>query len=117
MRLIWYPKCTTCQRARAFLEERGLSYTLRDIKLDNPSEEELREWHARSGLPLKRFFNTSGLQYRALGLSERLPGMTQEEQFRLLSSDGMLVKRPILVGKDFVLTGFKQAEWEAALKL
>ena len=117
MHLIWYPKCTTCQRAKAFLEEKGMEYTLRDIKLDRPREEELREWHARSGLPLKRFFNTSGLQYRALGLSEKLPGMTEEEQFRLLASDGMLVKRPILVGEDFVLTGFKQAEWEAALKL
>ena len=99
------------------MDEKGVCYELRDIKLDNPSEEELREWHVRSGLPLKRFFNTSGLQYRALGLSEKLPGMTEEEQFKLLASDGMLVKRPILAEDDFVLTGFKQAEWEAALKL
>lgn len=117
MLLVWYPKCTTCQKAKAFLDEKGVCYELRDIKLDNPSEEELREWHVRSGLPLKRFFNTSGLQYRALGLSEKLPGMTEEEQFKLLASDGMLVKRPILAEDDFVLTGFKQAEWEAALKL
>ena len=117
MRLIWYPKCTTCRKAKAFLDEKGVDYTLRDIKLDRPGEEELREWHARSGLPLKRFFNTSGLQYKALGLSGKLPDMAEEEQFRLLASDGMLVKRPILVGEDFVLVGFKQAEWEAALKL
>lgn len=117
MLLLWYPKCTTCQKAKAFLDEKGVCCEFRDIKLDNPGEEELRAWHARSGLPLKRFFNTSGLQYRALGLSEKLPGMPEEEQFKLLASDGMLVKRPILVGEGFVLTGFKQAEWEAALKL
>lgn len=117
MDFICYPKCTTCQKAKAFLEERGLAYEMRDIKLENPTEAELRAWHKKSGLPLKRFFNTSGLQYKALGLSAKLPSMSEEEQFALLATDGMLVKRPILVGDDFVLTGFKQKEWEAALKL
>lgn len=117
MFLIWYPKCTTCQKAKAFLDSHGITCGVRDIKLENPTEEELRIWHAKSGLPLKRFFNTSGLQYRALELSVKLPGMTEEEQFALLATDGMLVKRPILVGEDFVLTGFKQAEWEAVLGL
>ena len=115
MLFLCYPKCTTCQKAKAFLEEVGVKYDLRDIKLENPTEAELREWHAKSGLPLKRFFNTSGLQYKALELSKRLPSMTEDEQFALLSTDGMLVKRPILVGDGFVLTGFRQPEWEAAL--
>ncbi len=115
MLFLCYPKCTTCQKAKAFLEEAGVKYDLRDIKLENPTEAELREWHAKSGLPLKRFFNTSGLQYKALELSKRLPSMTEDEQFALLSTDGMLVKRPILVGDGFVLTGFRQPEWEAAL--
>ena len=96
MLFVCYPKCTTCQKARAFLEERAIPYEFRDIKLDNPKKEELREWQHRSGLPLKRFFNTSGLQYRALGLKDRLPGMDEEEQLDLLAADGMLVKRPIL---------------------
>ena len=95
MLFVCYPKCTTCQKARAFLEERAIPYEFRDIKLDNPKKEELREWQHRSGLPLKRFFNTSGLQYRALGLKDRLPGMDEEEQLDLLAADGMLVKRPI----------------------
>ena len=116
MLFLCYPKCTTCQKAKAFLDARGAAYTLRDIKLDNPTEEELRAWHAASGLPLKKFFNTSGLQYKALGLKDKLPTMTEDEQFALLATDGMLVKRPILVGEDFVLTGFRQAEWEAKLK-
>ena len=115
MLFLCYPKCTTCQKAKAFLEEAGVKYDLRDIKLENPTEAELREWHAKSGLPLKRFFNTSGLQYKALELSKRLPSMTEDEQFALLATDGMLVKRPILVGDGFVLTGFRQPEWEAAL--
>ena len=116
MLFLCYPKCTTCQKAKAWLDARGVSYTLRDIKLDNPSEEELKAWHQASGLPLKKFFNTSGLQYKALGLKDKLPAMTEEEQFNLLATDGMLVKRPILVGDDFVLTGFRQAEWEEKLK-
>lgn len=115
MLFVCYPRCTTCQKARAFLEERGIPFEFRDIKLDNPMCEELREWHAKSGLPLKRFFNTSGLQYKALGLKDKLSGMSEEEQLALLATDGMLVKRPILVGTDFVLTGFKQGEWEARL--
>ena len=93
-----------------------MSYELRDIKLQKPSQEELRRWHAESGLPLKKFFNTSGLQYRALELAKRLPQMSEDEQFALLSSDGMLVKRPLLIGDGFVLAGFRQGEWEAKLK-
>ena len=116
MLFLCYPKCSTCQKAKAFLDANNISYELRDIKLDNPSEEELRRWHALSGLPLKKFFNTSGLQYRALELTKKLPTMTEEEQFALLATDGMLVKRPLLVGEDFVLTGFKQADWEARVK-
>ena len=116
MLFLWYPKCTTCQKAKAWLEARGLPAEVRDIKTQNPTEAELRRWHALSGLPLKRFFNTSGLQYKALGLKDKLPEMSQEEQLDLLATDGMLVKRPILVGDDVVLVGFRQAEWEAALK-
>ena len=115
MLFVCYPKCTTCQRARAWLEERGLSFEVRDIKADNPTREELGAWYAGSGLPLKRFFNTSGLQYKALGLKDKLPQMSEDEQFALLSTDGMLVKRPILVGDGFVLVGFKESEWEARL--
>ena len=116
MLFLCYPKCTTCQKAKTYLDARGISYEFRDIKLDNPSEEELKAWHQASGLPLKKFFNTSGLQYKALGLKDKLPAMTEEEQFNLLATDGMLVKRPILVGDGFVLTGFRQAEWEEKLK-
>ena len=115
MLMLWYPKCTTCQKARKWLEEKGLDVQVRDIKLENPRLEELREWWTASGLPLKRFFNTSGLQYKALGLKDKLPGMTEEEQLSLLAADGMLVKRPILVGDGFVLTGFKPQEWEEKL--
>ena len=115
MLMLWYPKCTTCQKAKKWLDERGLACEVRDIKLENPSAEELRRWHAASGLPLKRFFNTSGLVYKELGLKDRLPGMDEEEQLALLASDGMLVKRPILVGDGFVLTGFKPQEWEEKL--
>ena len=115
MLFVCYPKCTTCQRARAWLEERGLSFEVRDIKADNPTREELGAWYAGSGLPLKRFFNTSGLQYKALGLKDKLPQMSEDEQFALLSTDGMLVKRPILVGDGFVLVGFKEAEWAEQL--
>ena len=116
MLFVCYPKCTTCQKAKAFLDATGAEYTLRDIKLENPNRQELAEWYERSGLPLKKFFNTSGLQYKALELKDKLPTMTAEEQLDLLASDGMLVKRPILVGNDFVLVGFKQEQWEAALK-
>ena len=115
MLFLCYPKCSTCKKAQTWLEDQGLDYQLRDIKTQNPTQEELRQWHAQSGLPLKRFFNTSGQQYRALGLKDRLPGMTQEEQLALLASDGMLVKRPILLDGDKVLVGFRQREWEAAL--
>ena len=113
MLFLCYPKCSTCQKAKAFLDANNIPYELRDIKLDNPSEEELRRWHALSGLPLKKFFNTSGLQYRALELTKKLPTMTEDQQFALLAADGMLVKRPLLIGEDFVLVGFKQADWEA----
>lgn len=115
MLFVCYPKCTTCQKARAFLDSRGAAYDLRDIKLENPTAEELRRWHQLSGLPLKRFFNTSGLQYKALGLKDKLPEMSEADQLALLATDGMLVKRPLLVGDDFVLTGFRPAEWEAKL--
>ena len=116
MLFLCYPKCSTCKKAQTWLEDQGLDYQLRDIKTQNPTQEELRQWHAQSGLPLKRFFNTSGQQYRALGLKDRLPHMTQEEQLALLASDGMLVKRPILLDGDKVLVGFRQGEWEAALQ-
>lgn len=115
MLFVCYPKCTTCQKARKWLDEKGLSYTFRDIKLDNPAEEELKKWHAASGLPLKSFFNTSGIPYKNLGLSTKLAGMSEDEQFKLLATDGMLVKRPLLVGDGFVLVGFKQEEWEKKL--
>ena len=115
MLFVHYPKCTTCQRAKAWLDQRGISYEARDIKLENPTADELRRWHQAGGLPLKRFFNTSGLQYKALGLKDKLPAMDEEEQIALLATDGMLVKRPILVGDGFVLTGFKPREWEEKL--
>ena len=111
MLFVCYPKCTTCQKARAFLDARGQTYDVRDIKLQNPTESELRVWHEISGLPLKHFFNTSGLQYKALELSKKLPSMSEDEQFALLAADGMLVKRPILVGEDFVLVGFRPEKW------
>ena len=116
MVFLCYPKCTTCQKAKAWLEASGVSYDLRDMKLENPKAAELLAWWKTSGLPLKKFFNTSGLQYKALGLKEKLPTMSEEEQIALLATDGMLVKRPLLVGDDFVLTGFRQAEWEEKLK-
>lgn len=112
MLFVCHPTCATCQKARAFLTDRGLAYESRDIQRENPTLEELRAWHAQSGLPLRRFFNTSGLRYRALDLAQRLPAMSAEEQYALLATDGMLVKRPILVGKDFVLVGFRRQEWE-----
>ena len=116
MLFLCYPKCTTCQKAKAYLDASGIAYEFRDIKLENPTEDELRTWWKASGLPLKKFFNTSGLQYKALNLKDKLPTMSEDEQMALLSTDGMLVKRPILVGDDFVLTGFRQAEWDEKLK-
>ena len=115
MLFIQYPKCTTCQKAKKWLDEKGIAYTDRHIKEENPTYEELEAWVRCSGLPVKKFFNTSGLQYKALNLKEKLPSMSEEEQIALLASDGMLVKRPILVGEDFVRVGFKEADWEALL--
>ncbi|MBR5427002.1 MAG: arsenate reductase family protein [Clostridia bacterium] len=112
MLFVCYPKCTTCQKAQKWLDGHGVKYDFRNIKEENPTEAELREWHARSGLTLKKFFNTSGLLYKALNLKDRLPGMSEDEQFALLASDGMLVKRPILIGDGFVFVGFKEAEYE-----
>lgn len=112
---VCHPTCSTCQRARRFLEEQGAEFTARDIRQQNPTVEELRLWQARSGLPLRRFVNTSGQVYRALGLKDRLPSLSEAELLKLLASDGMLVRRPILVGEDFVCVGFRAAEWQAAL--
>ena len=110
-----YSKCSTCKKALKWLDEKKIKHEVIDIKEDHPDEKTLRKYYAVSGLPLKRFFNTSGMQYRELELSKKLPGMSEDEQFAILASDGMLVKRPLLVGKDFVLTGFKQVEWEEKL--
>ena len=110
-----YPPCTTCKKAKAWLDERGVAYEARNIKEENPTAEELKAWHEKSGLPLKKFFNTSGLAYKALGLKARLPPMSEEEQYQLLASDGMLVKRPLVVGEDFVLVGFREAQWQEQL--
>lgn len=115
MLFVCYPKCSTCMKAKKWLEEKGMVYELRDIKTDNPTAEELKEWHRKSGLPLKRFFNTSGNLYKEMKLKDRLPDMDEEEQFDLLASDGMLVKRPILVAGEKVLVGFKEKEWEENL--
>ena len=115
MLCLCYPKCSTCQKAKAWLDQRGISYDLRDIKLNNPTAEELTAWYQKSGLPLKKFFNTSGLQYKALGLKDKLPEMSEADQLALLATDGMLVKRPLLGGEDFVRTGFRATEWEARL--
>ena len=109
-----YPACSTCRKAKEWLDERGIVYEDRHIKEQNPCAEELTEWVKRSGLPLKRFFNTSGLVYKALGLKDKLPGMGETEQIALLATDGMLVKRPLVIGADFVLVGFRPTEWEAA---
>ena len=110
-----YPKCSTCLKAKKWLDEHGVSYEDRHIIEDNPTAEELKDWHQRSGLPLKRFFNTSGMKYRELGLKDQLPEMSEEEQYKLLATDGMLVKRPLIVGDDFVLIGFKEAQWKETL--
>ena len=111
MLFLCYPKCSTCQKAKAWLEAQGLEFEFRNIKEENPTVEELAAWQHKSGLPLKKFFNTSGLLYKSLNLKEKLPNMTEEEQLRLLASDGMLVKRPLLIGDNFVLVGFREAEW------
>lgn len=112
MLLICYPKCSTCRKAQKFLEEGGIEYQYRDIKENNPSREELKEWHKKSGLPLKKFFNTSGKLYRENNMKDKIPNMTDEEQYKILASDGMMVKRPILVDGDKVLVGFKEEEWQ-----
>jgi len=115
MLFVHYPKCTTCKRAKKWLDEHQISYEERDIKEYNPSLEELKEWYQRSGLPLKRFFNTSGMLYKEMKLKDKLPEMSEDEQLALLASDGMLVKRPIVVTKESVLVGFKEAQWEEEL--
>ena len=111
-----YSRCSTCKKAQKWLDGHGADYTYREIKEKNPTEKELRKWHKKSGLPLKRFFNTSGLQYKALGLKDKLPTMSEDEQYALLATDGLLVKRPLLITDDAVLVGFKEAEYEAAFK-
>ena len=116
MEFLCYAKCTTCQKAKKWLDANEIEYTERPIKEQNPTVEELKAWHQRSGLPLKKFFNTSGLLYKDMKLKDRLPGMSEEEQYELLATDGMLVKRPLLVGDDFVLVGFKETEWEEKLE-
>ncbi len=115
MLFVEYPKCSTCQKAKKWLDQRQISYTDRHIVQENPTAEELKEWQKRSGLELKRFFNTSGRLYKEMALKDRLPQMSDQEKFELLSSDGMLVKRPLIVGDDFVLVGFKEKEWEEVL--
>lgn len=112
IKFICYPKCTTCQKAKKWLDDNKIEYELRDIKLDNPTFEELTEWYNKSGLPIKKFFNTSGLLYKSLDLKNKLPEMTEEEMLKLLANDGMLVKRPLLIGDDLVLVGFKETEWK-----
>lgn len=115
MLFIEYPKCTTCKKAKKWLDDHGLQYTDRHIKEENPTADELKTWHSKSGLPLKRFFNTSGVLYKEMHLKDKLPEMSEEEQFQLLATDGILVKRPIIVTEDKVLTGFKEKEWEETL--
>lgn len=112
MLFVCYPKCTTCQKAKKWLTEKGISFEERDIKMENPTKEELEAWYKKSGLPLKRFFNTNGILYKEMKLKDRLPEMTEDEQLTLLSTDGMLVKRPILISDEQVLVGFKEKEWE-----
>ncbi len=116
MLFVEYPKCTTCKKAKKWLQDGGFQFQDRHIKEENPTYEELKAWYEKSGLPIKRFFNTSGLLYKELGLKDKLPDMTEDEMLKLLATDGMLVKRPVLVGEDFVLTGFKEAEWSEKLK-
>ena len=115
VKFICYPKCTTCQKARKWLDDNEIEYEFRDIKLDNPTLDELREWHNKSGLPIKKFFNTSGLLYKSLDLKNKLSTMSEDEMLKLLASDGMLVKRPLIIGDNFVLVGFKENEWSESL--
>ena len=115
IKFICYPKCTTCQKAKKWLDDNNIEYTLRDIKEDNPSLEELTSWYKMSGLPLKKFFNTSGILYKSMELKDKLPTMSEEEQLKLLATDGMLVKRPLVIDEDFVLVGFKEIEWSEKL--
>ena len=116
MTFICYPKCTTCQKAQKWLEDNGVTYTLHNIKEDKPSYEELKAWHAASQLPLKKFFNTSGLLYKSLALKDQLPTMSEEEMLQLLATDGMLVKRPLVICDGFVLVGFKEADWQEKMR-
>ena len=115
MLFIQYPPCSTCQKAKKWLDAKGVAYTDRHIKENNPTSEELKAWYEMSGLPLKKFFNTSGLVYKSLGLKDKLPTMTEDEQLQLLATDGMLVKRPLVIGDGFVLTGFREKDWEEKL--
>ena len=115
IKFICYPICTTCQKAKKWLDYNKIQYELRDIKEDNPSFEELSAWYEISGLSLKKFFNTSGLLYKSMELKDKLPAMSEEEQLKLLATDGMLVKRPLVIGEDFVLVGFKESEWSEKL--
>ena len=115
IKFICYPKCTTCQKAKKWLDDNKIEYTLRDIKEDNPSLEELTDWYKMSGLPLKKFFNTSGLLYKSMELKDKLPNISEEEQLKLLATDGMLVKRPLVIVNDFVLVGFNESEWSERL--
>jgi arsenate reductase len=116
MLFVCYPKCSTCKKAEKWLDENNITYDFRDIKLENPSFDELRDWYTKSGLPLKKFFNTSGMLYRQMELKDKLPSMSEDEMLRLLSTDGMLVKRPILVSDEKVLVGFREKEWTEAVK-
>ena len=116
IKFICYPKCTTCQKAKKWLDDNKIEYKLRDIKLENPTLQDLTEWYKKSCLPLKKFFNTSGLLYKSLELKNKIPTMTEDEMLRLLATDGMLVKRPIIIGADFVLVGFKETEWTKKIK-
>ena len=115
IQFICYPKCTTCQKAKKWLDDNKIEYELRDVKEDNPSLEELTAWYKVSYLPLKKFFNTSGLLYKSMALKDKLPTMSEEEQLELLATDGMLVKRPLVIGEDFVLVGFKESQWSEKL--
>ena len=116
LKFLCYPKCTTCQKAQKWLDENNVSYELRNIKEENPTAEELEQWYRDSGLPLRRFFNTSGLIYKSMDLKNKLPAMSEEEMISLLASDGMLVKRPILAGESVVLVGFKESDWADKLR-
>lgn len=116
MLFLCYPKCSTCQKAKKWLEEQNINYTERNIAENNPSYEELKEWHARSGLPLKRFFNSSGLLYKEMKLKDKLPTMSEDEQLKLLATNGMLVKRPLLIDENTVFVGFKEAEWRSLIE-